>query len=133
MKLYTIEELNEILKGELLGSTSHKISGPEQLEKAKNEHITFIGNRKYVKLWEESQACAAIVNENLKVEAGKNRALIKVKNADLAMAKLLEVFDPGPPQLVEDIHPSAVVDKSAKIGKGCKIGANTYVGKNVVI
>jgi len=133
MKLYTIEELNEILKGELLGSTSHKISGPEQLEKAKNEHITFIGNRKYVKLWEESQACAAIVNENLKVEAGKNRALIKVKNADLAMAKLLEVFDPGPPQLVEDIHPSAVVDKSAKIGKGCKIGANTYVGKNVVL
>lgn len=133
MKQYTAEELNEILKGELEGSTSHKISGPEQLEKAKNEHITFIGNRKYVRLWDESKASVAIVNENLKVVAGKNRALIKVKNADLAMAKLLEVFDPGPPQLEEDIHPSAVVHQTAKIGQACKIGANTYVGKNVVL
>lgn len=133
MKQYTIEELNEILQGELVGSTSHKISGPEQLEKATKEHITFIGNRKYVRLWDESKACAAIVNKSLKIEAGENRALIKVKNADLAMARLLELFDPGPPQLEEDLHPSAVVHKTAKIGKGCKIGAHVYVGKNVVL
>lgn len=133
MKQYTVEELNEILKGELTGSTSHKISGPEQLEKATANHVTFIGNKKYVKLWETSQASVAIVNDNLKIEGGKNRALIKVKNADLAMAKLLELFDPGPPQLEEDIHPTAVVHETAKIGQGCKIGANSYVGKNVVL
>jgi len=133
MKQYTIEELNEILQGELVGSTTHKISGPEQLEKAKNEHITFIGNRKYVKLWEASEASAAIVSANLKVDAGENRALIMVKNADLAMAKLLELFDPGLPQLEEDIHPTAFVHESAIIGAACKIGAHTYVGKNVVL
>lgn len=133
MKQYTVEELNEIIKGELVGSTSHKIDGPEQLEKATVNHVTFIGHRKYVKLWEASQASVAIVNDNLKVEAGENRALIKVKNADLAMGKLLELFDPGTPQLEEDIHPTAVVHETAKIGQGCKIGANSYVGKNVVL
>jgi UDP-3-O-[3-hydroxymyristoyl] glucosamine N-acyltransferase len=133
MKSYSIEEINEIINGELIGNTTHQIEGPEQLEKAKNNHITFIGNRRYIKLWESSKACAAIVNDNLKIKPGKNRALIKVSNADLAMAKLLEVFDPGPPQLEHDIHPSAIIHKTATIGNDCKIGAGCYVGKDVVL
>jgi len=133
MKSYTIKEINEILKGELVGDTSQQISGPEQLEKAGTNHISFIGNKKYVRLWETSKACAAIVDEKLEIEPGLNRALIKVKNSDLAMAKLLEVFDPGPPQFDVDIHPTAVVHESATIGKDCKIGAGCYVGKDVVL
>lgn len=133
MKSFTIQEINEIVEGVLVGNTFQQIQGPEQLERAQKHQITFIGNRKYVKLWESSKACAAIVDEKLELEPGENRAFIKVKNADLAMAKLLEVFDPGPPQFDEDIHPSAVVHQTAKVGKNCKIGANCYVGKNVVL
>ncbi|MEA1897371.1 MAG: UDP-3-O-(3-hydroxymyristoyl)glucosamine N-acyltransferase [Bacteroidota bacterium] len=133
MKLFTIKEINEILEGELVGDTSQQISGPEELEKAGNNHISFIGSKKYVHLWETSKACAAIVNEKLEIEPGENRALIKVKNADLAMAKLLEVFDPGPPQFDIDTHPTAVVHESATIGKDCKIGAGCYIGKDVVL
>lgn len=133
MKSFTIAEINEILNGELVGNTSQLIEGPEQLERASNSQITFVGSRKYVQLWNESKACAAIVNEKLKIEPGENRALIKVKNADLAMAKLLDVFDPGPPEFDNDIDPSAIIHPSASTGKGCKIGANCYVGKNVVL
>ncbi len=133
MKSFTIKEINKILNGELVGDTNQQITGPEQLDKAGNNHITFIGSRKYVNLWTESKACAAIVNEKLKIEPGENRALIKVKNADLAMAKLLEVFDPGPPRFDVDIHPTAVIHDSAIIGKDCKIGAGCYVGKDVVL
>ena len=133
MKSFTVKEINKVLNGKLFGNTNQQITGPEQLDKAGNNHITFIASRKYVNLWAESKACAAIVNEKLKIEPGKNRALIKVKNADLAMAKLLEVFDPGPPQFDVDIHPTAVIHESAKIGKGCKIGAGCYVGKEVVL
>jgi UDP-3-O-[3-hydroxymyristoyl] glucosamine N-acyltransferase len=133
MKSFTIKEINKILKGELVGDTNQQINGPEQLEKAGNNHITFVGSKKYVRLWETSKACAAIVDEKLEIEPGENRALIKVKNADLAMARLLEVFDPGPPQFDVDIHPTAVVHKSATIGKECKIGAGCYVGKDVVL
>lgn len=133
MKSYTITEINDILKGELIGNTTEKIEGPEQLQNAKNNQITFIGSAKYVKHWETSKACAAIVNDNLKVEPSENRALIKVKNADLAMAKILELFNPPAPEFDTDIHPTAVIHKSATIGKGCKIGANCYIGKNVVL
>ena len=133
MKSFTIIEINAVLKGELVGNTSQQIDGPEQLEKASNSQITFIGNQKYVRLWETSKACAAVVNEKLMIEPGENRAIIKVKNADLAMASILEMFDPGPPQLDEAIHPAAVIHPSAKIGNGCKIGAGCYVGKAVVL
>ena len=133
MKSFTINEINQIIKGYLEGNTSLQIIGPEQLEKAGSNHITFIGSQKYARLWETSKACAAIVDEKLKIEPGEGRAFIRVKNADLAMAKLLELFDPGPPQFDVDIHPTAVIHDSAVIGNACKIGAGCYVGKNVVL
>ena len=128
---YTIEEINEVLNGELIGHTTKKISGPEQLQNANNNHITFVGSVKYVKFWIDSKACAAIVNDNLKIEPEDNRAIIKVKNADLAMAKILELFNPPAPVFDTDIHPTAVIHETAVIGNGCKIGANCYVGKDV--
>ncbi|MEL0651303.1 UDP-3-O-(3-hydroxymyristoyl)glucosamine N-acyltransferase [Algibacter sp. TI.3.09] len=128
---YTIEEINDVLQGELIGHTTQEINGPEQLQNANNNHITFVGSVKYVKFWADSKACAAVVNDNLKIEAGDNRAIIKVKNADLAMAKILELFNQPAPVFDTDIHPTAVIHETAKIGNGCKIGANCYVGKDV--
>jgi len=133
MKSFTIAEINNILQGELVGNTAQQITGPEQLEKAQAQHITFVGSSKYVKLWADSKASAAIVNDNLTIEPGENRALIKVKNADLAMAKLLEAFNPAPPVFEVDIHPTAVIHPSAKIGAGVKIGPHCFVGKDVVL
>ena len=133
MKTYTIQEINTVLGGNLIGATDQQIIGPEELSRAEKHHITFIGHRKFIKHWEDSKACAAVVNENFKIEAGDGRALIMVKNADLAMAKILEMYQPEAPVFSEDIHPSATVDASAQIGKHVKIGAGTYVGKNVVL
>jgi len=133
MKPLSIQEINAIVQGKLVGSTSELIVGPEQLDRANHSHISFVGNTKYIPLWETSKACAAIVNEKLDIEPGENRAIIKVKNADLAMAKLLEAFNPPLPEFNHDIHPTAVVDSSANIGEGCKVGASCYIGKNVVL
>ncbi len=133
MKALTIQEINDVIQGELIGYTDQLISGPEQIDEATSQHITFIGNRKFVKKWSTSKASAAIVNKNLNVEVEEGRALIKVKNADLAMAQVLALFAPDPPSFDNAIHPSAVIDGSAKIGAGCRIGANCYVGKNVTL
>lgn len=133
MKSFTIREINDLLNGDLIGDTTTTIQGPEELQKSEPHHITFIGSKKYVSLWADSKASAAIINENLDVEPGENRALIKVKNADLAMAKILEFFQPEMPVFETDIHPTAVIHETAKIGTGCKIGAGTYVGKDVIL
>lgn len=133
MKSFTIAQINDLLQGELIGNTSQEITGPEELQKAETNHITFIGSAKYVSRWKSSKACAAVVNDNLDIEPGENRALIKVKNADLAMAKILAAFEPEPPVFDTEIHPTAVIHETATLGRGCKVGANTYVGKDVVL
>ncbi|TVZ55230.1 UDP-3-O-[3-hydroxymyristoyl] glucosamine N-acyltransferase [Lutibacter sp. Hel_I_33_5] len=130
---FTIEEINSLVNGELQGNCKEKINAPEQIEKAKRGQITFIGNRKYAKMWASSNASAAIIDKDLEIELGDNKAFIKVENADLAMAILLDAFLPETPHFETEIHPTAVIDKTALIGKGCKVGANSYIGKNVVL
>jgi UDP-3-O-[3-hydroxymyristoyl] glucosamine N-acyltransferase len=133
MKTFCIQEINEKLNGVLVGNTTASITGLEQLEYASHEQITFIGSRKYIKLWETSKACAAIINLDIELEPNKNKALVRVKNADVAMAILLELFIQDMPVFDEDIHPAAVIHATAKVSKGCKIGAGCYIGKNVTL
>ena len=133
MKSYSVKEINELLNGELVGSTSNQILSPEQLELAGDNQISFIGNKKYEKLWADSKASVAVVNTDIGIEPGENRAFIKVNNADLAMSKVLELFAPAPPAFEHAIHPTAVVHETAIIGEGTKIGAGCYVGPNVKI
>jgi UDP-3-O-[3-hydroxymyristoyl] glucosamine N-acyltransferase len=133
MKTYSIEEINQVLKGEIVGNTTTIITAPEQLEEAKETEISFIGNKKYEKFWSDSKACVAVVNQDIAIEPGENRAFIKVSNADLAMSQVLEMFAPPTPVFSVAIHPTAVVDASAKIGLGTSIGAGAYIGPNVII
>ena len=130
---YTLEQINEVLKGEIIGATSQLITAPEQLERASSSEISFIGHKKYERLWATSTACVAVVNEDISIEPGENRAFIKVKNADLAMSQVLELFAPPAPIFSIDIHPSATIDPSAIIGTGTRIGAGSYIGPNVVL
>ncbi|MCG1036992.1 UDP-3-O-(3-hydroxymyristoyl)glucosamine N-acyltransferase [Polaribacter sargassicola] len=133
MKSFSVEEISSLVNGELIGTCTEKIFAPEQIEKADKGQITFIGNSKYTRLWQKSNASAAIVFESIKILPEEGKAFIKVKNPDLAMAILLEAFEPESPYFETDVHPTAVIDKTVKLGKGCKIGANTYLGKNVVL
>ena len=133
MKTYSITEINEVLQGVIVGETSLKITAPEQLDLAKESEISFIGHKKYEKFWQNSKASAAIVNEDIAIEPGENRVFIKVKNADLAMSQVLEMFAPPTPLFAIDIHPTATIDATASIGVGTKIGAGAYIGPQVKI
>ena len=133
MKSFTVQEINTILKGELIGNTDHKIEGPEEIQRAKSKQITFIGSSKYEKFWAASKASVCLIGEKSSLEIRENCAFIKVKNVDLAMSKILELFNLPTPVFDTDIHLSAVVHETAKIEDGCKIGANCYIGKNVVL
>jgi UDP-3-O-[3-hydroxymyristoyl] glucosamine N-acyltransferase len=133
MKSYSIQEINEALQGQLIGNLLQHITAPEQLELATTHQISFIGNKKYEKYWATSNASAAIVNEDISIEPGENKAFIKVKNAELAMAQLLQLYAPEPPQFDFDVHPNATIHDSVILGIGSKVGAGCYLGPNVVI
>jgi len=139
MITYSIEAIAKIVNGTLVGHTQHLITGPEQLEEASETQITFIGDKKYIKAWQNSKACAAIVNAQIEVPAVENKALILVKNADLAMAEILALYQPPTPvfdiaiHATANIHPTATVAEGVQIGAGCYIGANVVLGNGVII
>jgi len=133
LKKFTIEEIRQEVDGVLVGSPTIQITGLEEITAAQADQLTFVGDKKYISAWDESSASAAIVNDNLDIEPGPDRALIRVADADLAMAQVLSLFEPDPPKCDQGIHASAVVDPTAEIGEGVSIGAGCYVGPGVVI
>ena len=133
MKQYTIEQISRKVNGTLEGSSSIIIKGVEQISQATQDQLTFIGENKYIKLWDQSDASAAIVSEGLIVEPGPGRAVIHVANADIALADVLKLFEAAPPKCASGIHSAAVVDSTATIGEGAAIGAGCYIGPGVVI
>ncbi len=133
MKKFTIEEISREVDGVLVGSPTIQITGLEEITAAQANQLTFVGDKKYISSWDESSASAAIVNDNLDIEPGPDRALIRVADADLAMAQVLHLFEPDPPKYELGIHSSAVVDPTAEIGEGASIGAGCYIGPGVVI
>ena len=83
MKQFTTEQINQAVNGTLNGSPTIMITGVEQISEAATSQLTFIGEKKYIKLWDQSRASAAIVNDSLDVKPGPGRAFIRVADADI--------------------------------------------------
>ncbi|WP_375238453.1 UDP-3-O-(3-hydroxymyristoyl)glucosamine N-acyltransferase [Aurantibacter sp.] len=133
MKSFSINEIKNLVNGNLIFEINEVITGLETVDNATIGQATFIGHKKFAKNFENSKASVVIVSEGIELKDNPTCAQIKVTNADLAMAKLLEAFSPETPSFISNISPVAVIDKSAIIGKNVKVGAGCYVGKNTVV
>lgn len=128
---HTTESIAALVGGKLIGPGDLLIGGVEQVQHARPGQLTFIGEARYARRWVRSEASAALVTRGVEVEPVAGRALIFVDQADLAMARVLDLFAPPVVGPAEGVHASAVVDASAKIGEGVRIGPNCVVGPGV--
>src|SRR5882724_2543346 len=111
------------------GSPDLEIIGVAGLEQATAGQVAFVANPKYAALAKTTAASAIIVDEKFPALA---TPLLRCKNPYLAFAKALELFY-EPPRYVPGIHPTAVIDASAKIGQGAHVGPYVVVDADVVI
>lgn len=63
MKEFTVQEINKSIEGRIVGNRSLCITKVEHIDIAGPNQLTVIGQKKYIKKWQESQASAAIVDE----------------------------------------------------------------------
>src|SRR5690348_1551933 len=105
------------------------ISGVAPIENAAPGTITFIANPKYAAAARTTQASAIIVDENF---PAAGRTLLRTKNPHFAYARAAELFF-RPSRYVPGVHPTAVIDPSAKIGAGASIGPYVVVDRDVTI
>lgn len=113
------------------GSPDLEIIAAAGLDLAQTGEITFLANPKYTPQIKETKASAIFVPENTIVER-EDIAVLRCQDSYLAYTRALRLFHPEP-ELVPSIHPTAVIDETAKVAEKVEIMANTVIGKNCEI
>jgi UDP-3-O-[3-hydroxymyristoyl] glucosamine N-acyltransferase len=130
---YTLGELASIAQAELLNPelANKNISDVMALDKAGQDHISFLDNPKYISDFKTTSAGACIIHEKHKAHAPKGAALLISKNPYYSNALVASAFYPSTQKT--SISDRAHVSNSAKIGANCTILAGAYIGDNVEI
>lgn len=126
----TLKQLAELTNSITKGDETVGISSVATLQDAISGQISFINNPRYKKYLASCKASAIIISPKLSENYSGN-ALI---NPDpyLTFAKVVYAFN-KPETPVSNIHPQAVVSKTAKIGKNVNIAANAVIEDHVQI
>ena len=111
------------------GSADIEITGLNGIEQAGPGELTFVSNPKYAGAARTTKASAVIVSEDFPAVP---TAMLRAKDPYLTFARALELFH-APARYAPGVHPTAVVDASARIGAGAHIGPYVVVGEGVEI
>lgn len=125
----TVHQIAAEVGGQVLGDGSLSLSGFAPANSAQPGDLTFAEKESYFAAAEQSQASAILVPEGF---TSTTKTLIQVKNARIAMARLLPVFYPVE-QYAAGVHPSAIIDATAKVDATAHIGPNVVIGPDVRI
>jgi UDP-3-O-[3-hydroxymyristoyl] glucosamine N-acyltransferase len=111
------------------GSPDTDITGVAGIEQAGLGQLTFVANPKYAAAARKTKASAVIVAEDFPALA---TAMLRSKNPYLTFARAIALFH-APAKYAPGIHPTAVVDPSARVGEGAHVGAYVVIGEGVEI
>lgn len=149
---FTLARLAEIAQAEPAGQARPDavFRDVASLEAAGPEDVSFLDNRLYVPEFVASRAGACIVHPDLASRAPSDMALLLTPAPYKAYALVARAFHPEP-AAQPGIHPSAVVDSTARLGDAvaveagavigsraeigprCRIGPNSVIGSGVVL
>ncbi|MCB2222195.1 MAG: UDP-3-O-(3-hydroxymyristoyl)glucosamine N-acyltransferase [Bacteroidetes bacterium] len=129
---FTANQIASVINGTVEGNPDVKVNYVSKIEEGKAGTITFLANPKYTQYIYETAASIVIVNRDFSAEKAIAATLIRVDDAYLAFAKLLDYYN----KIKLDksgISKQAYIADSASIGKDCYIGEFAFIGDNVKI
>jgi UDP-3-O-[3-hydroxymyristoyl] glucosamine N-acyltransferase len=132
---FTVAQIAEKIRGEVVGNGEMPITGFAAADNARPGDLTFADKEEFFIAAEASPATAILVSGAF---TSASKAVIRVANARVAVARLLPVFFP-PDEAPQGIHPSAniassaQIDPTAHIGPGCVVGPRAKLGARSVL
>ena len=108
-----------------------EVGGAAGLDDAGPGHVTFLANPRYTPRVQTTRASAVYLAEGSEV-ARDDIAVLHARDPYLAYTRALRLFNPEP-EFEPFIHPSAVVDPTARLGAGVAVGACSVVGRDAVV
>jgi UDP-3-O-[3-hydroxymyristoyl] glucosamine N-acyltransferase len=121
-------ELGGVLEPKLPGRETPSIVGVQGIDSAGPEHLSFVSNRRYVRLLASTRAGAVLVDRDT---PARGATVIRVDDPYLAFARALALFHP-PAVARPGVHPSAVVAEDAVV-EGVEVRALAFVGAGAVV
>jgi UDP-3-O-[3-hydroxymyristoyl] glucosamine N-acyltransferase len=102
------------------------------LQTAGPDHVTFLDNRRYMKALAQSKAGACILEPAYATRAPEGMTLLLSPKPYKAYALIARAFYPSKVR-EGGIHPSAVIDPTARIGAGTAVGPYAVIGARAEI
>jgi UDP-3-O-[3-hydroxymyristoyl] glucosamine N-acyltransferase len=129
---FTAEAIAGFLKGEIEGNPKTKVNAVAKIEEGHIGALSFLANPKYEHYIYSTKSSIVLVNKSFVASSEIKSTLIRVDDAYEAFASLLRLVDQSRPRK-KGIHPTAVIETSAKIGSDVYIGPYSYIGENCII
>lgn len=134
---YSVRELAEILESPFVGNGDLMITGVNQIDKACDGDLTFMGQKKYHQFLATTAATCILVPSDISEHPKEEQAYILVIDPYRAYIALMNEIKEQSTLRVGYRHPSSHIDLSASIAPtayvsaGCFIGPNCHVGERV--
>jgi UDP-3-O-[3-hydroxymyristoyl] glucosamine N-acyltransferase len=130
---FTLSQVAEAIGETVEGLAAERLfSGVGPLQTAGPEHISFLTNRQYSAALGTTRAGAVVLDPKLAALVPPTTIALVSKRPVLAWARVAALFHPLPPPN-PGIHPTAVVDPSARIAEDAEIGPLSVVGAGAEI
>src|SRR5882762_9669948 len=115
---------------ELRGDPDARVERVAALAKADERSIAFLANPRYRAQLAATRAGAVVLNPASAEQCPT--AVLSCENPYATFARIATILHPLS-QLEPGVHPSAVMEASARIDPSAQVGAYTIVGPNVVV
>ena len=127
----TLQEIAKLCGGEIDGDPAGPIVGAASLSEAVPGEITFYADPRYLERLRKTRASAIFVPSDFSEKTAA--AQIRVANPSNAFEKVVLRFAPKPIEFAPGVHPSAVVDPTAKLGRAVSIQPHAVIEPNVFV
>ncbi len=121
------QEIADFLSGELVGDGAIDIERVAAFSTAAKGEITFL--EKADRDVASDASCLIVSHDFSAVTAS---TFIRVANPKLAFSQIAAVLHPAK-RAISEIHPTAIIAKSAELGNNVSIGPFTCIGENSVV
>jgi UDP-3-O-[3-hydroxymyristoyl] glucosamine N-acyltransferase len=126
----TLAEIASLIAAPAPADGGRAITDIATLTEAGPGDVSYVSSEAYAEQFAGTRAAAVIAQKKLRLPPPPaGTVVLAVDNADLAVAKVLEVFAPPVPRPAAGVDPAARVAASAVLGAGVALGPNTFVGE----
>lgn len=127
----TLQEIAKLCDGELNGDPKLGITGAASLDEAVEGEIAFYNNPKYMPRLRKTRASAVFVPKDFSENIDAQQ--VRVADPSKAFEQIVLKLAPKPVNFEPGVHPTAVVDPTAKIGARVSIQPHAVIESNVSI